>query len=113
METKNLNGKVIVVDGVSYKLVAISKEEAPNKVIISMATPFGAIQQVVDRYDKEGNVFSLAEGKYEEGGHEFTIEYATEAEVKSKVGKPMEELTDEERFLTMLGMLAELEDDEE
>ena len=111
METKNLNGKVIVIDGVSYKLVAMSESEAPNKVIISMLTPFGAIQQVVNRYDKQGNVFPLAEGKYEEDGHEFTIEYATEAEVKQKVGKPMDELSDDERLITMLGMLAELGDE--
>jgi hypothetical protein len=113
MAKTDLTGKVITIDGVDYKLVAVEKTEKTdkrNKVIVGMETPIGIVQQVFNRYAKDGSPFPLEEGKYEEDGHTFHVEYATEDEVAEKVGKPISDLTDEERMLALLGMMAELED---
>ena len=116
MAKTDLTGKVITIDGVDYKLVAVEKTDKTdktdkrNKVIVGMETPIGIVQQVFNRYAKDGSPFPLKEGKYEEDGHTFHVEYATEDEVVEKVGKPISDLTDEERMLALLGMMAELED---
>jgi hypothetical protein len=110
MAKNDLTGKVITIDGVDYKLVAVEKADKRNKVIVGMETLIGIVQQVFERYAKDGSPFPLKEGKYEEDGHTFHVEYATEDEVAEKVGKPINDLTDEERMLALLGMMAELED---
>ena len=85
----NLNGKTIVIDGVEYRLVAVENEDTRNKVIISMETPFGYLQQVVDREClREG----VEEGEIEIDGKHFIVEFCNEDEVDKKVGKPISEL---------------------
>ena len=60
-----------------------------NKVIISMETPFGYLQQVVDREClREG----VEEGEIEIDGKHFIVEFCNEDEVDKKVGKPISEL---------------------
>ena len=44
-----LNGKVIVIDGVEYRLVSVEKKDNRTKAIISLKTPFGYVQHVIDR----------------------------------------------------------------
>ena len=85
----NLNGKTIVIDGVEYRLVAVENEDTRNKVIISMETPFGYLQQVVGREClREG----VEEGEIEIDGKHFIVEFCNEDEVDKKVGKPISEL---------------------
>lgn len=85
----NLNGKSIVIDGVEYRLVAVENEDTRNKAIISMETPFGYLQQVVDREClREG----VEEGESEIDGIHFAVEFCNEDEVDKKVGKPISEL---------------------
>ena len=85
----NLNGKTIIIDGVEYRLVAVENEDTRNKVIISMETPFGYLQQVVDREClREG----VEEGESEIDGKHFIVEFCNEDEVDKKVGKPISEL---------------------
>ena len=85
----NLNGKTIVIDGVEYRLVAVENEDTRNKVIISMETPFGYLQQVVDREClREG----VEEGEIEIDGKHFIVEFCNEDEVDKKVGKPISKL---------------------
>jgi hypothetical protein len=110
MAKNDLTGKVITIDGVNYNLVAVENADNRNKVIVGMETPIGIVQQVFERYAKDGSPFPLKEGTYEEGGHTFHVEYATEDEVAEKVGKPISDLTDEERMLALLSMMVELED---
>lgn len=113
MAKTDLTGNVITIDGVDYKLIAVEKTDKTdkrNKVIVGMETPICIVQQVFNRYAKDGSPFPLKEGKYEEDGHTFHVEYATEDEVAEKVGKPISDLNDEERMLALLGMMAELED---
>ena len=84
-----LNGKTIVIDGVEYRLVAVKNEDTRTKAILSMETPLGYIQQVVDREDlREG----VKEGDIEIDGKHFVVEFCTEDEVEGKVGKPISEL---------------------
>ena len=84
-----LNGKTIVIDGVEYRLVAVENEDTRNKAIISMKTPFGYLQQVVDREClREG----VEEGESEIDGKHFIVEFCNEDEVDKKVGKPISEL---------------------
>ena len=84
-----LNGKTIVIDGVEYRLVAVKNEDTRTKAILSMETPLGYIQQVVDREDlREG----VEEGDIEIDGKHFVVEFCTEDEVEGKVGKPISEL---------------------
>ena len=85
-----LNGKTIVIDGVEYRLTEVKSEDIRTKAILSMETPFGYIQQVVDREDlREG----VEEGDIEIDGKHFTVEFCTEDEVEGKVGKPVSELS--------------------
>ena len=84
-----LNGKTIVIDGVEYRLVAVENEDTRTKAIISMETPFGYVQQVVDRDVLRDGV---EEGNIEVDGKHFVIEFCTEDEVEGKVGKPISEL---------------------
>ena len=92
----NLNGKTIVIDGVEYRLVAVENEDTRNKVIISMETPFGYLQQVVDREClREG----VEEGESEIDGIHFVVEFCNEDEVKGKVGKPLSELNPIDRLM--------------
>jgi hypothetical protein len=85
-----LNGKTIVIDGVEYRLVAVENEDTRTKAIISMETPFGYVQQVVDRDVLRDGV---EEGNIEVDGKHFVIEFCTEDEVEGKVGKPISELS--------------------
>jgi hypothetical protein len=84
-----LNGKTIVIDGVEYRLVAVENEDTRTKAIISMETPFGYVQQVVDRDVLRDGV---EEGNIEVDGKHFVIEFCKEDEVEGKVGKPISEL---------------------
>ena len=84
-----LNGKTIVIDGVEYRLVAVENEDTRTKAIISIKTPFGYVQQVMDREDL---IDGLEEGDIEVNGKHFVVEFCTEDEVDGKVGKPISEL---------------------
>ena len=84
-----LNGKTIVIDGVEYRLVAVKNEDTRTKAILSMETPLGYIQQVVDREDLREDI---EEGDIEINGKHFVVEFCTEDEVEGKVGKPISEL---------------------
>ena len=84
-----LNGKTIVIDGVEYRLVAVENEDTRTKAIISIKTPFGYVQQVMDREDL---IDGLEEGDIEINGKHFVVEFCTEDEVEGKVGKPISEL---------------------
>lgn len=84
-----LNGKTIVIDGVEYRLVAVENEDTRTKAILSMETPFGYVQQVVDRDVLRDGV---EEGNIEVDGKHFVVEFCTEDEVEGKVGKPISEL---------------------
>ena len=84
-----LNGKTIVIDGVEYRLVAVENEDTRTKAILSMETPFGYVQQVVDRDALRDGV---EEGNIEVDGKRFVVEFCTEDEVEGKVGKPISEL---------------------
>ena len=102
-----LNGKTIVIDGVEYRLVAVENEDTRTKAILSIKTPFGYVQQVVDREDlREG----VEEGDIEIDGKHFVVEFCTEDEVEGKVGKPVSELNPIDMFLMSL---AEAEKKEE
>ena len=85
-----LNGKTIVIDGVEYRLVAVESEDNRTKAILSMETPFGYFQRVVDREDlREG----VEEGDIEIDGKHFVVEFCKEDEVDGKVGKRISELS--------------------
>ena len=91
-----LNGKTIVIDGVEYRLVAVKNEDTRTKAILSMETPFGYIQQVLDREClREG----VKEGDIEIDGHNFSVEFCNEDEVKGKVGKSFSELNPIDRLM--------------
>jgi len=117
MET--LNGKTIVIDGVEYRLVAVENEDTRNvgnedtrtKAILSMKTPFGYVQQVVDREDlREG----VEEGDIEIDGKHFVVEFCNEDEVEGKVGKSFSELTPIDMMLMRLAeVMSETEKEEE
>ena len=114
MAKTDLTGKVITIDGVDYKLVAVEKTDKTdkrNKVIVGMETPIGIVQQVFNRYAKNGSPFPLEEGKYEEDGHTFHVEYVADDEVDNKVGTPIDEMTDAERALALLGLMTEIASD--
>ena len=84
-----LNGKVIVIDGVEYRLVSVEKKDNRTKAIISMKTPFGYVQHVIDRENLRDGV---EEGEIEIDGMHFVVEFCNEDEVDGKVGKPLSEL---------------------
>lgn len=106
-----LNGKTIVIDGVEYRLVAVENEDTRTKAILSMETPFGYVQQVVDREDlREG----VEEGDIEIDGKHFVVEFCTEDEVEGKVGKPVSELNPIDMLLMGLAeAMSEAEKEEE
>ena len=105
-----LNGKTIVIDGVKYRLVAVENEDTRTKAILSMETPFGYIQQVVDRADlREG----VKEGDTDIDGKHFVVEFCKEDEVEGKVGKPVSELLNPIDMLLMRLAEAMNEDDKE
>ena len=105
-----LNGKTIVIDGVEYRLVAVEHTDNRTKAILSMATPFGYVQQVVDREDlREG----VEEGEIEIEGKRFVVEFCTEDEVAGKVGKPVSELNPIEMLLMQMMVDADDEADDE
>lgn len=106
-----LNGKTIVIDGVEYRLVAVENEDTRTKAILSMETPFGYVQQVVDREDlREG----VEEGDIEIDGKHFVVEFCMEDEVEGKVGKPVSELNLIDMLLMGLAeAMAEAEKEEE
>ena len=91
-----LNGKTIVIDGVKYRLVAVENEDTRTKAMLSMETPFGYVQQVVDREDlREG----VEEGDIEIDGNHVVVEFCKEDEVEGKVGKPVSELNQVDMLL--------------
>ena len=94
-----LNGKTIVIDGVEYRLVAVENEDTRTKAIISIKTPFGYVQQVMDREDL---IDGLEEGDIEINGKHFVVEFCTEDEVEGKVGKPISELNPTELMMMHL-----------
>ncbi len=107
-----LNGKTIVIDGVEYRLVAVEKKDTRTKAIISMETPFGHVQHVVDREDlREG----VKEGDIEIDGKHFVIEFCKEDEVEGKVGKPIGKLNPIEMLMMSLAeaMIAGEDEDED
>ena len=106
----NLNGKTIVIDGVEYRLVAVENEDTRNKVIISMETPFGYLQQVVEREClREG----VEEGESEIEGKHFIVEFCNEDEVDKKVGKPISELNPIDMLMMSLSATMGEDDKEE
>lgn len=87
-----LDGKTIVIDGVEYRLVAVSDElqdvsdelkDNRTKAIMSVHTDFGVVSRVVDRDElKEG----IGEGEIVLNGISVNIEFCREDEVKEKLG---------------------------
>ena len=105
-----LNGKTIVIDGVEYRLVEVESKDTRTKAIISMETPFGYIQQVLDREClREG----VKEGDIEFGGHHFSVEFCNEDEVDKKVGKPISELNRIDMLMMRLASTMGEDDKEE
>ena len=105
-----LNGKKIVIDGVEYRLVAVENEDTRTKAILSMETPFGYIQKVVDREClREG----IEEGDIEIDGNHFVVEFCTEDEVKNKVGKSVSELNPIEMFMMTMHLAEAMADNKE
>lgn len=90
-----LNGKKIVIDGVEYRLVAVENEDTRTKAIISVETPFGYIQKVLDRADLRDGV---EEGEVDIDGDHFIVEFCNEDEVDGKLGKPLSELSPKDIF---------------
>ena len=91
-----LNGKVIVIDGVEYRLVSVDKKDNRTKAIISLKTPFGYVQHVIDRENLRDGV---EEGEIEIDGKHFVVEFCNEDEVKGKVGKSLSELNPIDRLM--------------
>lgn len=105
-----LNGKTIVIDGVEYRLVAVESEDNRTKAVLSMETPFGYFQRVVDREDlREG----VEEGDIEIDGKHFVVEFCKEDEVEGKLGKPLGELNPMEMLLMSLAAEAMCGDDKD
>ena len=105
-----LNGKTIVIDGVEYRLVAVESKDTRTKAIISMETPFGYIQHVLDREClREG----VKEGDIEIDGHHFSVEFCNEDEVDKKVGKPISELNPIDMLMMSLAATMGEDDNEE
>ena len=92
-----LNGKLIVIDGVEYRLVSVEKKDNRNKVIISLKTPFGYVHQAV--IDRENLRDGVEEGEIEIDGKHFVVEFCNEDEVESKVGKSFSELNPIDRLM--------------
>ena len=105
-----LNGKVIVIDGVEYRLVAVEKKDNRTKAIISMKTPFGYVQHVIDRENLRDGV---EEGEIEIDGMHFVVEFCNEDEVEGKVGKPLSELDPIEMLMMRLADSMSKSDKEE
>ena len=91
-----LNGKVIVIDGVEYRLVSVEKKDNRTKAIISLKTPFGYVQHVIDRENLRDGI---EEGEIEIDGKHFVVEFCNEDEVKGKVGKSLSELNPIDRLM--------------
>lgn len=105
-----LNGKVIVIDGVEYRLVSVEKKDNRTKAIISMKTPFGYVQHVIDRENLRDGV---EEGEIEIDGMHFVVEFCNEDEVEGKVGKPLSELDPIEMLMMRLADSMSKSDKEE
>ena len=105
-----LNGKLIVIDGVEYRLVAVEKKDTRTKAIISMKTPFGYVQHVIDRENLRDGV---EEGETEIDGKHFVVEFCNEDEVEGKVGKPLSELDPIEMLMMRLADSMSKSDKEE
>lgn len=105
-----LNGKVIVIDGVEYRLVSVEKKDNRTKAIISMKTPFGYVQHVIDRENLRDGV---EEGEIEIDGMHFVVEFCNEDEVDGKVGKPLSELDPIEMLMMRLADSMSKSDKEE
>lgn len=105
-----LNGKLIVIDGVEYRLVSVEKKDTRTKAIISMKTPFGYVQHVIDRENLRDGV---EEGETEIDGKHFVVEFCNEDEVEGKVGKPLSELDPIEMLMMRLADSMSKSDKEE
>lgn len=105
-----LNGKLIVIDGVEYRLVSVEKKDNRTKAIISMKTPFGYVQHVIDRENLRDGV---EEGEIEIDGKHFVVEFCNEDEVEGKVGKPLSELDPIEMLMMRLADSMSKSDKEE
>ena len=105
-----LNGKVIVIDGVEYRLVSVEKKDNRTKAIISLKTPFGYVQHVIDRENLRDGV---EEGEIEIDGKHFVVEFCNEDEVKGKVGKSLSELNPIDRLMMLLADSMSKSDKEE
>ena len=105
-----LNGKVIVIDGVEYRLVSVEKKDNRTKAIISLKTPFGYVQHVIDRENLRDGV---EEGEIEIDGKHFVVEFCNEDEVDGKVGKPLSELDPIEMLMMRLADSMSKSDKEE
>ena len=105
-----LNGKTIVIDGVEYRLVAVENEDTRTKAIISLKTPFGYVQHVIDRENLRDGV---EEGEIEIDGKHFVVEFCNEDEVKGKVGKSFSELNPIDRLMMLLADSMSKSDKEE
>ena len=105
-----LNGKVIVIDGVEYRLVSVEKKDNRTKAIISLKTPFGYVQHVIDRENLRDGV---EEGEIEIDGKHFVVEFCNEDEVEDKVGKPLSELDPIEMLMMRLADSMSKSDKEE
>ena len=105
-----LNGKVIVIDGVEYRLVSVEKKDNRTKAIISMKTPFGYVQHVIDRENLRDDV---EEGEIEIDGKHFVVEFCNEDELEGKVGKPLSELDPIEMLMMRLADSMSKSDKEE
>lgn len=96
-----LDGKTIVIDGVEYRLVAVSDELQDNrtKAIMSVRTDFGVVSSVVDRDELKDDV---GEGEIDLNGLSVNIEFCREDEVKEKLGNA-KELSSLDDLFSILG----------
>jgi hypothetical protein len=78
----NLNGKVIVIDGVEYRLTMVDDRK---KAIISMDSPLGRMGQVFDRDEVR-----VEEGEHTIHGLKFNVEFVTEKELEEKLKTAIE-----------------------
>lgn len=78
--TNDLSGKVITIDGVSYKLTKVStgNNDKRTKAVITLKTPFGDMFSIFDRDD-----LRYGEGNHNVCGKVFNIRFVTEEEAEN------------------------------
>lgn len=106
-----LNGKLIVIDGVEYRLVSVEKKDNRTKAIISLKTPFGYVHQAV--IDRENLRDGVEEGEIEIDGKHFVVEFCKEDEVEGKVGKSLSKLNPIDMLMMGFGYSMSKSDKEE